>query len=270
MSYCRLEDEITVKELLKSFGLSQQAIKKSEFKKKFLDKKIREREEIDLSLNLLNRGMINPSYKGPKPTILQETEDYLALSKPSFIHCHPLSYLENDNLLSFLRSENYTDYLRVNEGNYDRGLLYRLDYETSGLILLTKNPNKYEQARKGELLGNKTYYALVEGQYSGPERLIHNVSTSGKKVKQDDYGKVVNLHVHSRHYEEAKNRTLLKVSIKEGVRHQIRIQLSLSGHPIWGDVLYGAEERKNEFGLYCFSYELEGKVFEDTSLNLNF
>ncbi|RME19798.1 MAG: RNA pseudouridine synthase, partial [Deltaproteobacteria bacterium] len=55
--------------------------------------------------------------------------------------------------------------------------------------------------------------------------------------------------------------TLCRVVIRTGVRHQIRAHLSLIGHPIWGDVLYGGPREQNlpegAFMLHAFSIALD-------------
>jgi 23S rRNA pseudouridine1911/1915/1917 synthase len=266
VSFCWLGDELPLKDILIKLGHSRQSLKKSEVAKKTLERLIRSRDEVSLPASLLNRGEIYPRYSPhhDKPEILEEAHDILALSKPSGIHCHPLHYGENDNLLSFLREKKYFDYLKVNQNKMDRGLLYRLDYETSGLILLTKNESLLEKARLGTFFKKKIYHALVEGEYKGPRELHHHLSTSGKVVKEDAKGKEAHLKILQVEYQLESNMSLLEVELKEGLRHQIRVQLALTGYPIVGDELYGGQA-SNLFGLHCFRYEVEGAQFKDDS-----
>lgn len=264
MKFCWLGQDLSLKEVLKSWGFSQQSIKKAGLSKNYLEKIIRPKDEIELPELLYNKGMINPKFEGPdSPRIIKETGSFLALSKPSQIHCHPLSYAEKDNILSYVRSKGKFSYLQVNEENWDRGLLYRLDFETTGLIVLTNNEDKYKEAREGKLLGKKIYMVLVEGHYDGDLKLVDKISTTGKKIKVDDFGKEVHLDILEAQHLISPNRTILKVQLHEGARHQIRSQLSNMGNPVWGDMMYGAETVGNRFGLHCFSYEIDGQVFED-------
>ena len=146
----------------------------------------------------------------------------------------------------------------------DRGLLYRLDLETSGLLLLTKDKELLKQAREGSFVKKKVYCALVEGDYDGPKKLSHTLTTTGKKIKADPKGKEAHLKIISSEYLLNNNMSLLEVELKEGLRHQIRVQLSLAGFPIVGDELYGGIPN-NLFGLHCLRYETKKGAFEDKS-----
>ena len=91
--------------------------------------------------------MIYPIYEGPKIDVLYEDSNCIILNKSPSTHSHPLKYNEKDNCLSFLRENNYFEALKVNEYNMDRGLLYRLDYGTSGVLVLVKDELDYLHLR---------------------------------------------------------------------------------------------------------------------------
>ena len=118
---------------------------------------------VEVPLNLFNNLLINPNFCGEKPNIIFEDEHLIVLHKPVGIHNHPLSYLENDNCLSYLRETDpknralFTDVER-----YDRGLLYRLDYLTSGLLIFSKRDGEVDLYRQKQ--GNKFYLAICEGK----------------------------------------------------------------------------------------------------------
>ena len=78
--------------------------------------------------------MIYPDYEGPDIEVLFENDDVIILNKPPNIHSHPLKYSEQDNCLSFLRQQLKNNKMDVNKKSYDKGLLYRLDYVTSGVL----------------------------------------------------------------------------------------------------------------------------------------
>lgn len=266
MSFCWLGDNLPLKDILIELGHTRQSLKKSEVAKKSLERIISTKAEVSLPASLLNRGDIYPKFSPHhhRPQIIEERVGILALSKPSGIHCHPLHYGESDNLLSFLREEGYFNYLKVNQENMDRGLLYRLDYETSGLILLAKDEKIVKAARSGELFKKKVYKVLVEGEYDGPKELTHSLSTSGKKVREDAKGKEAHLKILNCEYMMGENVSLLEVELEEGLRHQIRVQFSLTGFPILGDTLYGGIPHYT-FGLHCYRYETSMGVFKDDS-----
>ena len=262
---CRWPEKAdSLKNILKILGYSNQSIKKSGLKKSQLEKIIKKRESFTIPCSLFNKGIINPTYEGPSlPKLLKETDKYLVVSKPSGIHGHPFSYSEKNNVLSFLREKNKFSFLATNDLQWDRGLLYRLDFETSGLMVLTNDNDLYRKAREGTLLGRKVYMALVEGHYRGGERIVNKISTQGKKIKANKSGREVTIEILDRQFLSNPERTLLKVLLKEGARHQIRFQMSDVGHPIWGDQLYGAKESSSRFGLHCYQYEVGKEIFED-------
>jgi 23S rRNA pseudouridine1911/1915/1917 synthase len=172
--------------------------------------------------------------------------------------------------MSFLREKGYFNYLRpFGETTYDRGLLYRLDYETSGLLILSDDESFIGDLRKGSIKPTKkSYWAVVEGDYEGEEHLVHTLSTSGKRIISSQQGREANLNVQKVAYNSSEDMSVLKVELKEGLRHQIRAQLSFVGFPIVGDVLYGAKASLKGFGLHCRAYDIDSVSFTDDQFGL--
>ena len=128
------------------FGVSRNLLKRYDLHKK--DKKVHPKQEVSLPLDIVNHLVINPIYEGPKIKVLAEDERMIFLDKPAGIHCHPLSYCESDNCLSFLRSRAHKiETFSVNPTSYDRGLLYRLDQVTSGVLCVVKDSELFHQLR---------------------------------------------------------------------------------------------------------------------------
>lgn len=261
---CWLGEQITFEDLLISLGFSKQKIKKIGLSKKERSKLIRNQSEFSIPSDLFNYGIINPTFLGnEKPVILYEKGDILVVHKPSQVHIHPLSYKEHDNLLSFLRETGYYKYLQrfSTDSSWDRGLLYRLDFETSGVVLLTSSDDLYERARTDKsFITKKVYLAVIEGDYQGPQGVVsHYLSTSGKSIKEDEMG--AHCRIEVKILSKSSEQSLLEVTLQEGRRHQIRVQLSLLGYPVWGDSLYGAKKREDGlFGLHCYRYQLEENI----------
>ncbi len=243
-------------------GLSKSWIKKK-MSKKDLKKKIH--GEVSLSCDLINKNMINPYYNGKKITILYEDHLFLVLDKPSGTHGHPLNYSDQNNVLSFLRSVNKGNYLLINQKKAERGLLYRLDYETSGVLVYVKDEilfNKLFNDRK-TLINQKSYLALVEGKTKGPLplSLTHYLTGSEKKGSQmiiDENGQYAKLHYQTVSYDDQRKISLIEVSLETGLRHQIRAQLAASGHPLIGDIKYGGRASDRIY-LHAKKYSLDLK-----------
>jgi 23S rRNA pseudouridine1911/1915/1917 synthase len=257
-----LTENETVEEFLKNtFNLSRNQIKKSKLSKPFLNKKLRYKDETSFPIDIVNKHCINPCYKGDEVKLISESDDTLVLSKPSRCHIHPLSYDEQDNILSYIRSSGkWPSFLEVNTENYDRSLLFRLDYETSGLVILSKGKLQRSDVK------SKIYLAAVEGHIDDELELIHNITTQGKTVKVSDTGEHSKCHVKKLAYNKDKNISIVLVKLSEGRRHQIRVQLSATGHPIVGDSLYNSKLELGYFGLHCLSYSFSEEKFWDLNI----
>lgn len=263
IDYSLLEPISSVEEFLKSnFQASGSKLKKY-FDKSFLNRSFKEHTTLSLPLNFVNDGEINPEYIGPEIDILYDDENFLVMDKPANLFVHPLVYDEKNNCLSFLRAHRPAC-LKVNSKNYDRGLLYRLDFETSGVLVYVKNEVAYQYLREHfkTIAKKKTYLCLVEGECSLKGSFTHYFSSKdikGKRVIVSDNeskGDKGDLSLLPKHYDSKTNTTLMEVDLKSGLRHQIRAQLAHLGFPLRGDLFYGGKEAKRLY-LHAFNYQLE-------------
>lgn len=245
--------------LIDLFALSKSQIKKMGLSKKYLISQANIREVVSIELRIVNHKKINPTYLGTrKIKLLEQTQNFIVLSKPSQIHSHPLSYDDSYNILSGMYELGLGKYLKVNSSEYDRGLLYRLDYETSGLILYAKKDELYITLRENfnSVVEKKEYLAVVKSgiQSKSYTHFIKPSGPKGHKMKEDESGDKVDIDVFV--LEESEKFSLIKVSLKQGRRHQIRVQLALTGFPIVGDELYGGEHF-DRLMLHCYRYQLK-------------
>jgi 23S rRNA pseudouridine1911/1915/1917 synthase len=261
--YCLLEPINSVEEFLKStFNASSSKIKKH-FAKSFLNRSFREKSILELPLNFINEGMINPVYVGEPLKIIHEDENFLVFNKWPNQFIHPLSYDESDNCLSYLRQIR-PELLRVNESHYDRGLLYRLDYETSGVMIYVKKDELYKDLRENFSTAaiEKKYLCIVSGECKLAGAFKHSFSATQEKGKRirvsSDLSKdqIGELSLKPLEYNADKNQTLMEVILKSGLRHQIRAQLAFLGFPLLGDEFYGGKPSERLY-LHAFGYRLE-------------
>ncbi|MAW07972.1 MAG: hypothetical protein CME61_06785 [Halobacteriovoraceae bacterium] len=254
ISLCLIE-EISVREFLESRGISRNRIKKFKLKSSFLDSV---KKEISLPIDLLNDQIINPQFFRNDCKLIEETESFVSLHKPHNLHSHPLSYSEWDNCLSYLRSKNKWELLEVNSTNYDRGLLYRLDFGTSGLLIFSKKEKFIQEFRK--LPKKKIYLAIVQGRIDANFTFKHFIDFHGEKKRKarTNSSESPNAKIEGRliHFNEKRQLSLVEINLFEGLRHQIRAQMSSEGFPIYGDVLYGGKSAERIF-LHAFKYEFE-------------
>lgn len=123
-------------------------------------------------------------------------------------------------------------------------LCHRLDRDTSGVMLVAKNPETYRLISMEFERRNisKCYTAVVHGrhQFDGLEiNLPLSVSSKGKAKIDYRQGKPAKTTVSSIEY--FKHFTVLHCFPESGRLHQIRIHLSAQNAPIVADPQYGGE-----------------------------
>jgi len=170
---------------------------------------------------------------------LFQCEHFAIFDKPSGLLVHPST-----------RSTQYTllDEIRYQFGE-EAHLVHRIDAETSGLILVSKNG--YAQYLLKELFAKKEfvkkYKALVEGEIKEEMLITKNISPSDGLIKlkmmTSPHGKNSSTEIRVLHYSKEKNQTLVEALPYTGRQHQIRVHLDSIGHRIVGDPIYGLNER---------------------------
>lgn len=132
-------------------------------------------------------------------------------------------------------------------GNVFLGVVHRLDKPTSGVLLFARTSKAAarlsEQFRQGSI--EKTYWAVVEGdvqrQAGSLEDWLYRDREIGRVevVEPRDEGAKQAL-LHYQKLGAHGGLTWLEVRPQTGRTHQLRVQLSHHGHPIYGDAKYGA------------------------------
>ncbi len=142
-------------------------------------------------------------------------------------------------------------------------LLNRLDRETSGVLLLVKDEEFQKRAIKEfkEQRVLKEYIAWVEGKVVESIEINKPILTIKKgraysKINSD--GKEAISFVEPLMIEGKKSK--VKVTIKTGRTHQVRVHLKSIGHSIIGDTLYGGKPYKRIM-LHSYKTELLGYSF---------
>ncbi|MEA2017695.1 MAG: RluA family pseudouridine synthase [Campylobacterota bacterium] len=182
-------------------------------------------------------AMFEGQTRGLKPIF--DTEDFAIFDKPSGIIVHPTSRNTEYSLL---------DEIRYHFGE-SANLAHRIDQETSGLVLVTKN--KFSDMILKEMFENKeykkNYLAVVKGEIVddikidiGIQKAIN--SKIGVKMTTSSDGKESCTYIKPLKYDEEKNQTLIKATPITGRQHQIRVHLDSIGHSIVGDPIYGVDE----------------------------
>ena len=170
---------------------------------------------------------------------LFNTRDFALFDKPSGVMVHPTSKNTQYTLL---------DEIRYHFGD-GANLAHRIDQETSGLVLVTKN--KYSDIVLKDMFENKLYQkeylAVVDGKLSNKIEIDTPItkdkqSMIGVKMKTSSDGKESFTEINTIRYDVVKNQTLVKAIPLTGRQHQIRVHLNSIGHRIVGDPIYGIDE----------------------------
>jgi 23S rRNA pseudouridine1911/1915/1917 synthase len=192
--------------------------------------------------------------------ILHEEPDFLIVDKPAGLVTQPGKGHASDSLLNalFARHDGFLGKLLGNLGvRRDYGLLHRLDKDTSGLLVVAKTPNAYDQLRRDfeSRRVEKQYLAITAGIPTPPqgviqarlkEVLVPNAERSGtiKKALISRHGqeaitayRVAQSHASADGSVQA---ALVHLVIKTGRLHQIRVHMPFLNCQVLGDDLYVA------------------------------
>ena len=179
--------------------------------------------------------------------IIWEDENMLVVNKPAGMLTHPTS-LEKEGTLVNALMHKYGDNLSDINGEFRRGIVHRLDRNTSGLLMIAKNNRTHEylaQEIKDHKI-TKKYRTIVNGIYEKDEDVIN--LPVGRNPKQPHKMAVVADGKESitlvKVVERFKDYTYLELTLVTGRTHQIRVHLSSLHHPVFNDTLYGAKQEK--------------------------
>ena len=179
--------------------------------------------------------------------IIYEDENMLVVNKPSGMLTHPTT-IERENTLVNALLYKYGDNLSDINGEFRRGILHRLDRNTSGLLMVAKN-NKAHEFLANQIKNHtitKKYRAIVKGIIEQDEFEINspigrNPNQPHKMAIRED-GKPSKTIVKV--LERFKDATYIELTLITGRTHQIRVHMKSINHPVFNDTLYGAGQGK--------------------------
>ena len=179
--------------------------------------------------------------------IVWEDENMLVVNKPAGMLTHPTP-LEKENTLVNALLFKYGENLSDLNGEFRRGIVHRLDRNTSGLLMVAKNNKTHEYLAAQIKARNitKKYRTIVNGNYEKDYDTIN--LPIGRNPKQPHKMAVIEGGKDSvtlvKVVERFKDYTYLDLTLVTGRTHQIRVHLSHLHHPVFNDTLYGAKQEK--------------------------
>ncbi len=174
--------------------------------------------------------------------IVWEDENMLVVNKPSGMLTHPTTIETSGTLVNALLYK-YGENLSDVNGDFRRGILHRLDRNTSGLLMIAKNNEAHNYLVDKMKLGetDKRYLAVVKGVIEQDEFVVNK--PIGRNPKHPEKMCILEGGKESisevKVLERFKEATLIEVHLITGRTHQIRVHLSSIGHPVYNDTLYG-------------------------------
>ncbi len=159
--------------------------------------------------------------------IRYEDDDVAVFDKPCGMPVHPSVKHPNDTLGNLFAARFAGAVFRP---------VYRLDCNTSGLLLCAKTRHAAAVLAKSI---DKVYYAVVDGEMGSGEITLPIGREEGSIIKRriSDDGKPAHTVYSTEKYENG--RSLVRVILKTGRTHQIRVHFLSKGFPLCGDDLYG-------------------------------
>ncbi len=187
-----------------------------------------------------------PSRNGVE--IIYSDQYIVLMSKPAGMVTHPVSYHQSGTLTDI-----YSDFALHP--------VSRLDRETSGLILMARDPHSHYVLACQHSSGNisKEYRALCHGAFlpgSGmiaapigrrkDTRMLRRVTPDGADARTE-YKTI--------EYFRSSDISFMSFYLHTGKTHQIRVHCLYTGHPLLGDSLYGPYSNENAHYLSTMQYD---------------
>lgn len=206
---------------------------------------LKEGDKIEVNIPDENRLKIEP--ENIPLDIVYEDDNMLVVNKPSGMLTHPTNMERTNTLVNALLykfGENLSD---IN-GDFRRGILHRLDRNTSGLLMIAKNNKSHEFL--AEQIKNHTvvkkYRAILKGIFPEDEKIINlpvgrNPNQPHKMMVREDGKESTTILKVTNRFKEA---TAVELTLITGRTHQIRVHTSFLNHPVYNDTLYGAGKGK--------------------------
>ncbi|MCX6137184.1 MAG: RluA family pseudouridine synthase [Ignavibacteriales bacterium] len=175
--------------------------------------------------------------------IVYDDESLLVVNKPAGMVTHPAYKHYSGTLVNALLY--YCDSLSQPHPMRP-GIVHRLDKDTSGLLVVAKNESTHEKLSRqfAQKTSEREYWAIVWGRFKEPSGTIDAPLGRSKADRKkmaiiaDGKSAVTEYEV----IEQFEYLSLVKLHLRTGRTHQIRVHLASLHHPIFCDSTYGGDK----------------------------
>ncbi len=235
--------------------------------------RLKENDLVSLYINDEFFAESKPKYDflnaGKSIKIVYEDENILLIDKPAGILSHPDEDNYTDTAITRIKRYLYEkgEYIPDSEMSFAPALVNRIDRNTCGIIIATKNAEALrilnEKLKNREL--HKLYLCIVMGKLKNSSGLIEGFLEKNEKQNKvyisntsTDKSKSIATKYNVLGYKNGLS--LVEVELLTGRTHQIRASFSHLGTPLLGDGKYGTNAQNKQFGGYkkqfLYSYKL--------------
>ncbi|HCI68184.1 MAG TPA: RNA pseudouridine synthase [Oscillibacter sp.] len=183
--------------------------------------------------------------------VVYEDGDVIVVNKPTGLVVHPAPGHPDGTLVNALL-HHCGDSLSGIGGEMRPGIVHRIDRDTSGLLIVAKNDFAHQSlsAQLADRSLSRVYEAVVHGGFRADSGTVnapigrHPVDRKRMAVTEKNSRHAV---THWEVIERYAGFTHIRCRLETGRTHQIRVHMAHIGHPLLGDMVYGAG--KPEKGL---------------------
>ncbi len=204
-----------------------------------------------IAINLLRPDPPEVKAEAIPLEIVYEDEYLLVVNKPAGMVTHPAYKNYSGTLVNALmhHSEKLSQLHAEADEEYDivrPGIVHRLDKDTSGLLVVAKDETSHQKLAKqfAAKTSEREYNAIVWGKFKIETGIIDaplgRSKSDRKKVAVTAEGK--NAVTEFEVMEQFEYLSFIKLHLRTGRTHQIRVHLAHIHHPVFGDVTYGGRE----------------------------